>query len=150
MLISTATLSGRADTPTAVRLWRPISPKASTSRSDAPFNSGYFFQRPHRLHNNGQTIQNSGARSGLTFFHRQLLPYFAKVFVVPVHGNAAGEVKQVARAYALHIGAYGSGSIVNGVTKVGKSLTYFIHIEHLTEVELKGYTGNSCISRCLS
>nr|DAR49484.1 MAG TPA: hypothetical protein [Caudoviricetes sp.] len=39
MLISTATLSGRADTPTAVRLWRPIPPKASTSRSDAPFNT---------------------------------------------------------------------------------------------------------------
>ena len=32
MLISTATLSGRADTPTAVRLWRPISPKASTKQ----------------------------------------------------------------------------------------------------------------------
>lgn len=72
-------------------------------------------------------VQNGGSRGGLPFFHRQVLPYLAEVFVLPVHGDAAGEVKQVARTHALHVGTHGRGRIVNGVTKIGKALTYFIH-----------------------
>src|SRR5262245_51061513 len=34
---STAESSGSTGTPTVVRAWRPLSPKAATIRSDAPF-----------------------------------------------------------------------------------------------------------------
>src|SRR5204862_507648 len=36
---STAASAGRAATPTVVRAWRPLSPKAATIRSDAPFST---------------------------------------------------------------------------------------------------------------
>src|SRR3982074_1220420 len=36
---STAASAGREATPTVVRAWRPLSPKAATIRSDAPFST---------------------------------------------------------------------------------------------------------------
>ena len=73
-------------------------------------------------------------RRGLAFLHGEVLPHLAKIFVLSIHGDAAGKMKQIARAHALDVGAYRGRSIINGVAEFGKSLTYFIHkIEFFNE-----------------
>ncbi|MFR1411515.1 MAG: hypothetical protein ACLSUW_03910 [Akkermansia sp.] len=63
------------------------------------YDAGNLFQGAHRLHDDGQTIRIAGAR-GPAFLHGRSRPTLPK-HLSPIYGNAAGEMKQIARAHAL-------------------------------------------------
>lgn len=93
-----------------------------------------FSREPTACTMTARAVEDGCPRRGLPFLHREVLPHLAKIFVLSIHGDAAGKMKQIARAHALDVGAYRGRSIINGVAEFGKSLTYFIHkIEFFNE-----------------